>query len=519
MGTFQTGFSFNKAITTSGAPLPGQDYVTGLCLYGTAPSAFPSAGYKQMFSVQDAINVGITPNSTDETQAVGDIALTGASGAGLTLIVKVQEPINPTNTATNPNLITICSYTTVAGDTTASTFATNLAAAINANQANNGGYTATASTSTVVLTARKGLGTFLNSGSPISVSGTAAADVTVTQFASGVASVYNNWYYHIAEYFRLSPNGVLWVSVTSAPSTAFTEVQTLQQNALGVLRQVGVYAPSRTVVSNAAADVAALQTIASTLESNKMPLSIVYAADMHSVSDLTTLPNLSVLNSNYVSINISQDGAGQGWALYEAYGKSITNIGALLGCISVAPVSQDFAQPVPTYNISNGSENNVIAFANNILFTSVSSTLQTQLDNYRYIYAGNYVGYTGTFFNDSHCANLSNTYYSYIEQNRTENKLERILYSSYLPYLKSQIQLNSDGTIFRPLVYSLQSVGNNALNVNMAGQISGVECIINPLQNVTTQGGLVVTVYFIQNAIARTITVNINSVNSLPSNQ
>jgi len=519
MGTFQTGIVINKGISTNGTPLAGQDYISGLVLYGTAPASFPSAGYKQMFSVQDAINVGITGNSTDETQAVGDLVMSSAASAGLTLNVYVQEPVNPLNTNTNPNKVLLCTYTTVTADSTAGTFATNVAAAINANQATTGGYTALATSTSVAITARKGLGVALNTGTPISVTGTASGDAAITQFASGVASTINNWYYHISEYFRMNPNGQLWVSITSAPSTAFIEVQTLQVASQGQIRQMGIYAPSRAFGTYGTSDIVALQAIATTLDSNKMPVQLILAEDITAVSDLSTLTNLSLQTANYVSVNISQDGAAQGWALYKAYGKSITNLGALLGCVSLAPVSQDIAQPIPSFNISNGTENNLVAFANNTLFSAVSTGLQTQLDNYRYIYTGNYVGYVGTYFNDSHCAIISNSNYAYIEQNRVQQKIERLMYQAYLPIVKSQITLNADGTIYIPLVYSLQSVGDNTLTTNMVskGELSAVRTVINPLQNITTQGGLVVTLYEINNPIARTITINVNSVSSIPT--
>lgn len=517
MGTFQSAFTFNKGVLTNGSTLPGQDYITGLLFYGTAPSGYPSNGIKNMFSVQDAINVGITPNHTDETAAIGDLLMTGASGAGLTLNVYVQEPINPINTSTNPNKVLLCSYTTVSGDTTAATFATNVVAAINANQAANGGYTATLSTATVVITARPGLGIALNTGTNLSVTGTAASDATLTQFSGGVASKLDNIYYHISEYFRMNPNGNLWVGLFTDSGYTYTEIQTLQMAAQGAIRQVGIYRPSRAFSSYGITDSNSINTICQTLDNNKMPLSAVLAQDISGVSDLTTLPNLSLLSDEWVSVNISQDGAAKGWSLYEAFGKSITNLGALMGCISVSAVSADIAQPIPSLNISDGSENNVVAFANNALFTSISTGIQTVLDNYRYIYAGNYVGYTGTYFSEEHCAIISNSNYAYISQNRVEAKIERLMYQAYLPILKSQIQLNADGTIFAPLVKSLESLGNNILNINMVtqGELSAVQTVINPMQNITTQGGLVVTLNEENNPIARKITINVNSVTSL----
>jgi hypothetical protein len=525
MGTFQTAFTFNKGVLTNGSQLPGQDYITGLLFYGSAPTGFPSSKVKNMFSVQDAVNVGITNTHDGETKSTATYLVTAAGAAGDVVVITVQEPINPINQDTNPNKITLCTYTVLASDTTATILAASLATAIQANQAATGGYTATSSSGTLTITARGGLGVALNSGTPYAVTITGTVAGTLTQnVVAGVASIIDVWYYHISEYFRMNPNGNLWVGVFADSGTTYTELTTLQQASVGAIRQVGVYRPTRTIVANGTTDANTLNTVAQALDNNKMPLSVVLSGDISAVTDLTTLPNLSLLNDEWVSINISQDGAAQGWALFQAYGKSITNLGALMGCISVAQVSADIAQPIPQFNISDGTENNVAAFANSQtsnlnLFTNVSVGVQTVLDNYRYIYSGNYVGYTGTYFSDDHCAIISNSNYAYIDQNRVEAKIERLMYQAYLPVLKSQIQLNADGTIFAPLISSLESLGDNILNINMVsnGELSAIRTVINPRQNITAQGGLVVTLYEVNNPIARKITINVNSVTSIPA--
>lgn len=526
---FNSSFTFVKGVQTNGSQLPGQDYISALLFYGTVPSAFPSGGVKQCLSVQDAINVGITGNHTDETSAKALLTFSQPT-AGLVLNLLVQEPINPLNTAVNPNLVTLCTYTTTAADAadaTGDTFALNVELAINANQASNGGYTATnpGSGNTVLITARPGLGAFLNSGSPLTKTGTAATDVTITQSfgtgtggaTTGVPSKYDVWFYHISEYFRMNPNGNLFVGAFADSGYTFTEIQTIQTFAKGAVRQIGVYRPSRAFVTYGVTDCNAINTICQTLDNNKMPLSSVLAEDIHAVSDLTTLPNLSLLTDEWVSVNISQDGAAQGWALYETGSVSITNIGAMIGTISVNQVSASIAQPIAQNNISNGTENALPAFANNTLFQNSTQTLQTLLSNYCYTYAGFYIGYTGTYFNSSSCAIISNSNYAYIEQNRVEAKIERLLYQAYLPYLNSQLSLNADGTITSALIVSLEAIGNDTLNTNMVsqGELSAVNTVISPTQNVQSTQTLVITLYEINNPIARNITVQINSVTSI----
>lgn len=520
MGTFQTGLTFKKGILSNGAPLPGADYISSKLFYNsTPPSAWPSSGIKQMFGVQDAVNCGLTGLSEDETRGTGTYLVTNVGAAGDIISIYFQEPINPTNPNQNPNLVLLATYVRKSTDTTVTLLGASIATAITNNQAANGGYTATSSTGTVTITVRRGLGIYPNSGTPFSVviNGTIAGTLTQAVVA-GVASLFDIYFYHITEYFRMNPNGQTWIGIFAVPSSyTFTEVTTLQTAAKGSIRQIGCYVPTRTHTTNFAADAATLNTICQALDDNKMPLSAVLVEDISPVTDLSTLANTSNLNCEWVSTCIAQDGAAKGWSLYKAYGKTVSNLGAMMGAISIAAVSEDIANPIPKFNISNGLENEVPAFGNNTLFSAVSFGLFTQLDNFRYVYAGNYTGYSGTYFSEDHCCILQNSNYGYISQNRIQAKIERILNPAYLPFLKGNIPLNPDGTIANTIVVSLESVGNNALQgMITSGELSGEEVLIDPKQNFQTSGKLVITLYNQNNQIARNIEIVTNSVTVLP---
>lgn len=524
MGTFQTGVIFKKGILTNSAPLPGSDYITGFCFYNsTPPTLWPAGLIKECFGVQDAINCGITGLSEDETQSTATYLVTaGASGAGDTISFFVQEPINPANTGTSPNLVLIGKYTTVAGDTVVNTLAANIAAALNGNAAFNGGYSVTVATATVTIKARKGLGIFLNTGTPYSVviTGGAIAGTLTQNVVAGVASKFDRYFYHISEFFRINPQAVLWVGIFPTGTTTFAELTTIQTTSSGQLRQAFMYRDDRSLTSNFAADSATLNAVCQSLDDNKMPVSAVLVENMiggGGTLDLSTLANLSLLTYEWVSPCIGQDGSGQGFNIWKAGGVTISNAGAMLGCISIAQVSECIGNPIPKFDISDGFENAIPAFGNGQLFSAISPNLQTQLDNYRWIYSGNFIGYSGTYFSDSHTCIIQNSNYAYIEQNRVQAKIERILYVAYLPFLKSQLILNADGTIANTLIASLESIGDNALSGMISSQeLSGEVVIINPQQNVQANGKFIVTLYNQNNQIARKIEIDTNSVNKLP---
>lgn len=485
-----------------GRPLTGEDFISGLLIYtadGNLPSGFTTAARIKSFgSIADAEKAGIKGDYSDATAGTATYQVTGKAN-GSTFTVVVTDPI----TAATTNLGT---YTVVSGDSTIAAVATKIAAMINTGTVTTG-YSATVSTDTVSIIAPKKFGIAINTGTNIAVTVTGSGAGTLTQFSGGVASKQAIWHYHIAEYFRLQPKGQLYVGFYAVPgSYTFTEIQTIQTFASGKIRQIGVYKDS---AGFATADLTAIQSVCFTLDGLHMPLSALYGADLTSVSDLSTLTDLNTLSNPKVSAVISQDGGALGVFLYKTYGKSITNLGALLGAVSYSSVSEDIAW-VQKFNISNGTENDVVAFANGTLLTSVSNSLLNQLDNYRYIYLIKYVGIAGSYFNDSHTATIVSSDYAYIENNRTIDKAIRGVYTSLLPSLNSPLVLKGDGTLQDFTVdFFTSQAGVNLTQMVRDSELSAFDVIINSSQNVLSTGNLTVTVKLVPIGVARQITVNI----------
>ena len=99
--------------------------------------------------------------------------------------------------------------------------------------------------------------------------------------------------------------------------------------------------------------------------------------------------------------------------------------------LSLSAVSEDFGQPAK-FNISNGIENDVPAFANGQLLSAaaLSDAALDAIDANRHIFGQKYGGYPGTFFNDNHCAVALTSDYAYINDNRVIDKAIRGIYSA-----------------------------------------------------------------------------------------
>ncbi|MFA5727128.1 MAG: hypothetical protein WC886_05765, partial [Saccharofermentanaceae bacterium] len=200
----------------------GEDYISGLILYtATLPSGFTTtANIKPFYSVIDAENAGILADYSDETKAAGIYLVTSKGTNGDTLNIKVTEPYGV--------IVDLGTYIQVAGDSTVDKVGIAIAAIINAGTKIHG-YTAVNTTGSIAITARPGLGVFLNTGTPITVTlgGNAIPTIagTLTQFTGGVASKQAVWHYHISEFFRGNPKSILWVGFFPVPSSyTFSEI-------------------------------------------------------------------------------------------------------------------------------------------------------------------------------------------------------------------------------------------------------------------------------------------------------
>lgn len=504
--------TFNKGQGGLGRSLPGSDYISGMLIYtanGNLPSGFTtSARVKALYALSDAEAAGIVDTYSDATAAAATYLITTAGATGDTIQIKVAD-ISVLGVAQSTDLGT---YTKVAGDSTIALLGASIAAAINAGTITHG-YSASFTTATLTLTAPKRMGIYLNTGSPVTVTIVGAIAGTLTQFSAatvGVASRTAVWHYHISEFFRLQPQGVLYVGFYAVPSPyVFTEITTMQTFANGTIRQIGVFKDPAAAYTTA--DITVMNTVCVANDTAHKPLSAIYAADLSGTADISTLTDLSLLTANKVSDCIAQDGAAQGNYLYLTTGKSSTCLGAMLGTVAKAKVSEDIAW-VGNFQISNGTECEVLGFSNGQKFTdaAITDNLLESLNAKRHVFLKKFVGLSGSFWNDSHAAIIVTSDYAYIENNRTIDKATRNLYTALLPSLNSPLQLNADGTLSETTVAYLESQGDVALDVMVRdGELSAKDVAINPSQNVLSTSQIIIAVTLVINGVARYIIVPI----------
>lgn len=311
-------------------------------------------------------------------------------------------------------------------------------------------------------------------------------------------------HYHLNQIFRLNPGVSLYVGLFAKPTGenyTFSEIKTLQNYAGGSLRQVAVWCGHKEL---AAADLTALQGMATTLQEADRPLSILYAPKVASVTELeTTLAGAGKCN---VSVVIGQDGQGIAADLYTAEANadkvSVSGIGIALGILSKAAVHQSIAwvEKFPT-----GIE--LPAFGDGTLLRDLDTAIIESLDTARYLFFVTYDGFTDAYFNDSHTMDDATSDYAMIENVRTMDKAVRGIRKALLPKLGGSLYVDSDtGQLATYEVEYLTTIAGQPLeNMQKAGELSGLSVEIDPEQDVLSTSALEIVIKQVPVGVLRRI--------------
>jgi len=315
---------------------------------------------------------------------------------------------------------------------------------------------------------------------------------------------YPEEHYQVSEFFRLQPDSELHIMFGSAADADFDfeEVQTIQNNADGELRQVSVLTYLALQITN----IPILQAVADTLFNEHKPLSIIYGADLTGIA-LTSLPNIRLQTSPNVSVVIGMDGAAAGKALYDA-GKIVPCVGAVLGAVSRSSVNESIAW-VQAFKMS-AEELDTPAFANGVLYSETGTNLINTINDYGYIFLRKHVGIAGSYINENATCDLITSDYAYINNVRTIDKAIRDIRTVLLPKLNSPLTLTAAGKLDLETITDFTNVCDNALeNMVKNGELSAYRVQINPDQDIMATSLLLVNITLVIRGVARNIEVEI----------
>jgi len=520
----------------SGRQAPGSDYISGLMFFNsTRPAAllaslpggvdnFSTGSVVQVNSTSDAEALGIVDTYTDETKPTSTVLVTAVGSDGDTISLNVAEWMS--GVAGRGNIL-LGTYTKVAGDTTTGNVATGIANAINANT-NTHGYVATVGSSTVTITARPGIGTYFNTGTPYTTTIVGTIAVTLTQnVVAGVASKLAVYHYHIDRYFRQKPDGTLFIGMFNVGgatgASAFSDIANMMSFSDDSIVQIGIWDDTQTF---ALATLTKIQTaITAVRVTNSYLSNVTYAADIKAISGAltTALPgvsyNLATLTANNVSALIDNDGNGTGFDLFKQVGKTISSLGACIGCISEAAISEDYGNCIPRFNTDDGTEFDTLMFGDGTPYKQVQKNTLDALNNNRYVYLSKIKNNTAnSWYSDDHCAVAYTNDYAWVHDNRVIDRVIKNSFVALTPVLKSKLLLNTDGTMTASTIQYITSVEGDVIKPLIAsGDLAGDPnnfnasnwVLISATQKPNVAGKLIIGVKLAENGIAHSISIPI----------
>ena len=333
----------------------------------------------------------------------------------------------------------------------------------------------------------------------------------------------NTVVYHVSEFFRMSPNGTLYLCVKNDVRGVNEEedIPRLQNYANGTIRKMGVFSK--------AFNASTAQSTAAELELTHKPLSILgamkgirinfiqdggegsfyYEAIIEPIQGITvnyfSSSTQKLKDRRNVSLLISCDldpELIQSLGQYAYYGC----VGTCLGAMSKAAVNECIAwvQKFPLSLKEPG-------FVTGDLLSSVSHNVLSLINENRYIFVLRHVGDDNNYFNDSHTLDLETSDYAYIENVQTIDKACREIRKNLLPYLNSPLLIDANsGKVDPSTVAFLETTAGRALeDMEKAGELSGYSVTIDPDQNVLSTSELEFVIKQVATGVMRRMRIKI----------
>ena len=328
---------------------------------------------------------------------------------------------------------------------------------------------------------------------PVDVTGLEDAELLTAQALNAVD-------YHVREFFRLSPEGTLYLGIKIADDIAGNDIVLLQNYTNGALRQVGVLTADDSKVAD-------YQTAATALEDNHKPLSIVYSGNGSGTTLATYTTGATQVFKGRCNVS-KVIGCDLDPDLLERLGNFgfWGAVGTLCGAISAAAVNENigwvakFPLNFTVPGIISSDRVNEISMQNQLL-----------LNDNRLIYVRTYVGNANNYFNDSHTLDVQTSDYAYIENVRTMDKAIRGIRTNLLPQLNAPLYANpTTGNLAANTVAFLQNLAQRALEyMQTAGELSGYAVEIDPAQNVLATSELEIQIKNVPVGVMRKVLVKI----------
>jgi hypothetical protein len=340
--------------------------------------------------------------------------------------------------------------------------------------------------------------------------------------ALGVTASYDDTndilaHHHIDEFFRINPNGNLFIVLDDGALTVANIQTIVKENA--TIKGIGFVRNAAAAPADMGAYVSAYQTMVTELraESRNISSVLVEGSVFNDATLISAYPDARAYDAENVSIVIAQDPIIR--AVKTAH-ETYAAIGAALGAISARSVNENIGsldvdtkpsayKGNATYPLTDADRKRWLSakLQDGRDFSSLTTAEIKALATKGYIAVGFYNGYAGYYFTDSHTCIESASDYSRIENNRVWDKAATLGRTALLPRVKGNLLKDPTTGFIRDIeATELQSLAQTAIEtMEAAGEISGASIFIDPAQTVSDDSPLQVKGQVLFNDILHTM--------------
>ncbi|MBL8002390.1 MAG: hypothetical protein JNL05_10550 [Flavobacteriales bacterium] len=346
-------------------------------------------------------------------------------------------------------------------------------------------------------------------------------------------------WYHISEFFRLNPDGKLYVFngdgldmyAAFDPASAADQLMTASSNNIRFIGLVAGFPLTGTLaLANGyfdgvkpAADAA--QAWVDDRRANDVYIDVVVLEGVQcqtaTVEDLKTweLPQVAV-------VAMCDQGYLNGYA---ANFRKSAAVGTALGSIGVRMLSESIGsvdiatkpgdrRGEQNYSLTSTRQNRWVSglsISSNVLFDALTQAKKTELTNKGVIYAGAYAGYEGVYLNGDPTAALVTDDFNSINANRVWNECARRIRRALIPRMNSRVLIDpATGRIKASTIAEWDAAAKRELEALLGeGEIADFRFTMDPNQDVVAQGKVITRLRIVKQGIAKAIEAEIGFTN------
>lgn len=321
-------------------------------------------------------------------------------------------------------------------------------------------------------------------------------------------------HHHISEYFRLDPDGKLYLMLV-AQGTSLTQMcdnanqyvkklvmdpstkREIKYVGCVLNPNMGSYTPTLTngLDGDVLSAIPKATELMTALKAEFIYLDGILIEGRELNGTYAALKDLRTMVDENVSVVIGGDPAIR--ALDSDYA-DYAAVGTVLGSLSVRKVNEnlgsvdiinkpDARKGSPNYSLTDSAKGLYLKadLSSGVLVSSLTTAEKNTLTAKGFIYMGSFEGYDGVYLNNSPTAVELADDYAFIENNRVWNKACRYIRTALIPKIRGVIKKTPTGEIRATTIADWQQAGQKQLDRMLTDdEVSGISLFIDPAQKV-----------------------------------